>query len=109
MIPYFQGFSTVFRNGLVKRPVRGILDALATQREGKVIEKRRYIPRNAVEDRASGAALFDGNDQNTVSWLFANDNWEDDRVPHLIDQLMEFTIVGNLAWVVFPKYGWRME
>lgn len=59
---------------------------------------------------ASGAAdNFDGNHTNDVlSWLFANVNWVDEAVPAMLDQLMEHTKWGHLAWVVFPKAGYRL-
>lgn len=62
------------------------------------------------EDAASGAAgRFDGNHTNDVlSWLFANVNWVDEAVPQMLDELMEHTKFGHLAWVVFPKPGYRL-
>lgn len=65
--------------------------------------------RVAVEG-ASGAAAFDGNHTNdVVSWLFANDKWEDGAVPEMLDQLMEYTIHGHLAWVVFVPHGYVID
>jgi len=71
---------------------------------------RRYATRPAVERGASGAAaLFDGNNTaDIVSWMFWNDEWEVDKVPDLVDQLMEYTVFGHMAWVVFPPYGFRL-
>lgn len=65
----------------------------------------------AVEGVASGAAdPFDGNEQEmVVSWLFANRNWQDSAVPQMLDELMQYTIAGHLAWVCFPRFGFRVE
>lgn len=62
----------------------------------------------AVEDVASGAALFDGNDSNVVSWLFANEQFKPDNMDSMFEQLMFFTMNGHLAWVVFPPEGFRV-
>lgn len=64
----------------------------------------------AVEGVASGAAdSFDGNEQDmVVSWLFANRNWQDSAVPTMLDELMQYTIHGHLAWVCFPRPGFRI-
>ena len=63
-----------------------------------------------VNGEASGAAPVDGNHTNdTTSWLFANESWDDADVPMMLYQLMEFTVDGHLAWVVFPREGFRFE
>lgn len=68
---------------------------------------RRSIP---VEGGASGAAdTFDGNQTNDiVSWLFANSQWTEESVAQALAQLMEHTAMGHLAWVVFPREGFRL-
>ena len=67
------------------------------------------ISRFAVEAVASGAARFDGNkSKDIVSWLFANPDWKDSDVPAMLDQLMEYTSAGHLAWVCFPRQGYRL-
>jgi hypothetical protein len=64
----------------------------------------------AVERGAIGAAAaFDGNHtDDVVSWLFYNDHWEASEVPAMLDQLMEHTVYGHLAWVVFAPFGFRI-
>ena len=64
----------------------------------------------AVERGAIGAAVaFDGNySDDIVSWLFYNDYWNEADVPDMLDQLMEHTSRGHLAWVCFPPYGYRI-
>jgi hypothetical protein len=59
---------------------------------------------------ASGAApSFDGNHSgDIISWMFQNENWNDDRWPSLMDELMWFTVQGHLAWVVFTRGGFRI-
>ena len=70
---------------------------------------RRGPARVAVEGVAIGAAPFDGNQSNrVVSWMFSNPDWIDDQVPAMLDQLMEYTKWGHLAWVCFPKEGYRL-
>lgn len=56
--------------------------------------------------RASGAAsTFDGNHTNDVySWLFPNENfdvYDTDAFLRTLDILMERTVAGHLAWVLF--------
>ena len=56
--------------------------------------------------RASGAAsTFDGNHTNDVySWLIPNELWDPtdyESLQQTIDILMERTIKGHLAWVLF--------
>ena len=60
---------------------------------------------------ASGAApSFDGNDQiRIVSWLFPNKGWVNSKVPLMLDELMQYTCLGHLAWVVFVPHGFRIE
>lgn len=71
----------------------------------------------AVEEGdASGAApLFDGNHTNdTETWLVANDTlgtggWDDETFrDRTLPQLMYFTAMGHLSWVVFPPQGYRL-
>lgn len=71
------------------------------------VHRRPY----AVEgESASGAApTFDGNHTNdVVSWMFANDSWDDELWPETEDQLMQHTAWGHLSWVVFPPRGFRL-
>ena len=75
--------------------------------KGDAVASRR--PRIAVEGDASGAAAFDGNhSHSTVSWLFSNAQWSEANAPEMFDQLMEYTKRGHLAWVCFPKEGFRL-
>lgn len=74
-------------------------------------QKRVPVPRRfvAVEGRASGDAPFDGNYTDSVlSWFFTNELWHTDGVPIMIQQLMDITEAGHLAWVVFPPEGYRL-
>lgn len=73
--------------------------------------RRVPVPRRlAIGEGASGAAaLFDGNySDDIVSWMFSNENWNDDDIPAMLDQLMQHTVWGHLGWVVFPKQGYRL-
>ena len=67
---------------------------------------------DAVEgDDASGAASpFDGNlTSDIVSWLFANETWTDSGFhDSTLPKLMYHTAMGHLAWVVFPRAGFRL-
>lgn len=64
----------------------------------------------AVEGRAVGVASFDGNaSRMCVSWMFANQEWNESDLPEMYDQLMMHTAQGHLAWVVFPRYGYRFD
>jgi hypothetical protein len=40
--------------------------------------------------------------------MFSNENWNDDDIPAMLDQLMQHTVWGHLGWVVFPKQGYRL-
>lgn len=65
----------------------------------------------AVEgvDASGAASTFDGNHtDDTVSWLFANETWRDEKFSGLLDKLMWYTAAGNLSWVVFPPEGFRI-
>ena len=74
------------------------------------MERGARDPVPVAVEGASGAAAFDGNHTNDmVSWLFANENWHPDRVQDQLAQLMEYTIYGHLAWVVFPPQGYRFD
>lgn len=65
----------------------------------------RSVP---VEGRAVGVASFDGNHSaHCVSWMFAASSWNEKDVPQMLDQLMVYTLADHLAWVVFPKAGYR--
>jgi len=74
---------------------------------------RRAVPSGRRQPSNRGAigaaAPFDGNDTNDItSWMFWNENWREVDVPDLITQLMDFTIIGHLSWVVFPPHGFRL-
>lgn len=60
-------------------------------------------------ERASGAAAFDGNHTNDLqAWLLANQDWDPELVPVMLDQLMDWTLGGHLAWVAFLPEGYRL-
>ena len=64
-----------------------------------------------VEGGASGAAAaFDGNHSRSIlSWIIPGENWNDRSVADALDELMEWTVAGHLAWVIFPPYGFRIR
>ncbi len=64
----------------------------------------------AIGGSAIGAAVpFDGNyTDDIVSWMFWNEDWLEENVPDMLSQLMVFTEMGHLAWVVFPYPGFRL-
>lgn len=59
--------------------------------------------------RASGAAAFDGNHTNDLqAWLLHNKDWDPELIPLMLDQLMDWTASGHLAWVAFLPQGYRL-
>lgn len=73
----------------------------------RVSVPRRPVP---VEERASGAAAFDGNHSfDIVSWLFPTDSWDEAQVPGMLEELMRHTLYGHLAWVVFVPHGFVID
>ena len=63
-----------------------------------------------IERSASGAAAaFDGNHTaDPQAWLLANEDWDPELVPQMLDQLMDWVLLGHLAWVAFPPAGFRL-
>lgn len=76
--------------------------------QGARSRDRRSVP---VEgDYASGAAdPFDGNYTNRVqAWMFPLD-WDESDMELMMAQLIDFTAMGHLAWVLFPPEGFRID
>lgn len=51
---------------------------------------------------------FDGNLSETPwNWLFPSGDFTE-ITDEALDELMGFTIAGNLGWVIFPPAGYRL-
>lgn len=52
--------------------------------------------------------LRDGNDSDRpTNWLYPTEGFEEVSAEAL-DDLMRFTLEGNLGWVIFPPEGYRL-
>lgn len=72
-------------------------DQIMSQRRG---DSRRFVPVEASDGRLG----FDGNDtRRIVSWLIPHPGKKfEPLADEQVEQLMDWTAAGHLAWVVFP-------
>lgn len=66
------------------------------------------VPRTRAVFRSKRKRRFDGNRTDDVhEWLFATLDFQDDTAKWM-RELMEHSVDGNIAWVIFPPEGFRL-